>query len=268
MNSATLSSLTLASLLAASGVAAADEAASQRVVRASEGFARDHADDELRDPRSFENLVTAPTDVVTKSRQGPRGPKIAAATFGDSYVFEGFTDLFSDRDRDGYFHYLRVTFDVDTIFPVSYVYAMVWLSADGNSWERVYTTADFAVYATSPDDDYEVETDLVSGYSTGLYDVLVEIYDAGTDVLVDEYGPNESPEFSLLPLEDANRDGDAPPSAPPPGEPVVVEDGGGGASSWLALPFLLAALAANARRRQMAHCTASSARCTTSTNRA
>ena len=259
MNAATLSSLTLASLLAASGTLAAEEpAAEDRIVRASEGFAREHAADELRDPRSFANEVTAPEDVVTKPRRGPGGPKILAATFGDSYVFEAFTDLFSDRDRDGYFHHLRVTFDVDTIFQVSYVYAMVWISADGNSWERVYTTADFAVYATSPDDDYEVETDLVSGYSSGLYDVLIELYDAQTDTLLDEYGPNESPEFSLLPLEDSYRDGDAPPSAPPPdGGPVIIDDGGGGASSWLTLPFLLAALVANAHRRRPARCTAS-----------
>jgi hypothetical protein len=260
MNAATLSSLTLASLLAASGTVAADETgAEDRIVRSSEGFAREHAADELRDPRSFANEVTASQDVVTKPRRGPGGPKILAATFGDSYVFEAFTDLFSDRDRDGYFHHLRVTFDVDTIFPVSYVYAMVWISADGNSWELVYTTADFAVYATSPDDDYEVETDLVSGYSTGLYDVLIELYDAQTDTLLDEYGPNESPEFSLLPLEDSYRDGDAPPSAPPPdGGPVIIDDGGGGASSWLMLPLLLAALVANARRRHAARCMAPS----------
>jgi hypothetical protein len=259
MNAATVSSLTLASMLAAASAIAADgTAAEDRIVRAAEGFAREHAADDLRDPRSFEKEITSPDDVVTKPRRGPGGPKILAATFGDSYVFEGFTDVFSDRDRDGYFHYLRVTFDVDTIFPVSYVYALVWISADGNSWERVYTTADFAVYAASPDDDYEVETDLVSGYSTGLYDVLIELYDAQTDTLLDEYGPNESPEFSLLPLEDSYRDGDAP---PPDGAPVVVDDGGGGASSWLMLPFLLAALGANARRRQAARCVARSKRC-------
>jgi hypothetical protein len=251
MNAAPLSALTLAGLLAAGGAVAADATAEEdRVIRASEGFPREHAADELRNPRSFTDELTASKDIVTKPRRGPAGPKILAATFGDSYVFEAFTDLFSDRDRDGYFHYLRVTFDVDTVFPVSYVYAMVWLSADGNSWERVYTTADFAVYASSPDDDYEVETDLVSGYSTGLYDVLVELYDAQTDTLLDEYGPNESPEFSLLPLEDSYRDGDAPASAPPAdgAPPVIVDDGGGGASSWLMLPFLLAALVANARR--------------------
>jgi hypothetical protein len=252
MNAATLWSLPLAGLLAASCAAAADEdVGEQRIVRAAEGFARQHPADELRDPRSFALEVTAPQDVVTKARGGALGPRIAAATFGDSYVFEGFTDLFSDRDRDGYFHHLRVTFDVDTIFPVSYVYAMIWISADGNAWERVYTTADFAVYGTAVDDDYEVETDLVSGYSTGLYDVLIELYDAQSDELLDEYGPNESPEFSLLPLEDSYRDGDAPPADP---EPVVVDDGGGGASSWLVLPFLLALLAASRSRRRPARC--------------
>jgi MYXO-CTERM domain-containing protein len=91
------------------------------------------------------------------------------------------------------------------------------------------------IEGTDPDDDYEVETELVSGYSTGQYDVLIELYDADTNELVDEYGPIESVEFSLLPLEDSGRDG-----------AVIVlppeDDGGGGAFSWLGVLGLLGAL--------------------------
>jgi MYXO-CTERM domain-containing protein len=83
-------------------------------------------------------------------------------------------------------------------------------------------------------------TELVSGYGAGLYDVLIEIYDADTGELVDEYGPNESSEFSLLPLEDAGRDGVPP---PPP-----EDHSGGGAISWLGLGGLLGVLALRRRR--------------------
>jgi len=246
MNAVTLSSLTLAGLLLAMRALATDEVASdERVVRASEGFAAQHAFDELRDPLTFHETITPANEVVTKPRVvTPRGPKIAAATLGDSYIYTAKTDLFSDFDNDGYFHHLRVTFDADSNFDTARLYAIVYISADGKAWEQVYETDDFTVHGSSPDDAYEVETDLVSGYSTGLYDVLVELYDATSGTLVDSYGPNESPDFSVRPLEDSYRDGDPPP--PDPAPPVTT--GGGGAIDWLTLPALLAA-AVWARRR-------------------
>jgi hypothetical protein len=248
MNAVTLSSLSLAGLLlalpAGAEVAPSD---ADRVLRSAQGFAGEHASDELRDPSTFEEAVTPAPDVVTKPRADVLlGPKIAAATLGESYVYDGSTDLFSDRDRDGYYHHLRVTFDADTMLGTANLYAVVYLSADGKAWEQIFTTDDFTIHGAAPDDDYEVETDLVSGYSTGLYDVLVELYNAETNELVDAFGPSESSDFSVLPLEDSYRDGDPPPPDPPP-----VTTGGGGAIDWLSLPALLAA-AAWARRRRSA----------------
>jgi hypothetical protein len=251
MKAITLSSLSLAGLLLATRAMTAGAAAAgdeDRVLRSAQGLAAEHAADELRDPRSFVETVTPAADVVTKPRSsGAFGPKIAAATLGDSYVYDGSTDVFSDRDQDGYYHHLRVTFDADTIFDTTNLYAVVYVSADGNAWESVFTTDDFAIHGAAPDDDYEVETDLVSGYSTGLYDVLVELYDAKTSELVDAFGPNESSDFSALPLEDSYRDGDPPPPAPAP-----VATGGGGAMDWLTLPALLTAAAWARRRRAIA----------------
>jgi MYXO-CTERM domain-containing protein len=111
----------------------------------------------------------------------------------------------------------------------------------------LYSTDDFSVEGSDPDDDYEVETELVSGYSTGLYDVLIELYDADTGELVDEFGPNESSEFSLLPLEDSGRDGLVVANPPV----VIVDESGGGAVTWVGLAGLLGALALR-RRRQAA----------------
>jgi hypothetical protein len=250
MNTATLPSLTFAGLLlSGAGAYAApetDAADAERVTRSAQGFARDHADDELRSLDAFAETRTAPADVVTKPRdpttgttQGKtNGATVAAAVLGDSYVYDATTDLFYDNDGDGYFHHLRVRFDADTLFDTSWIYARIFVSADGNSWEQVFETDDFVIHGSDPDDDYEVETDLVSGYSAALYDVLIELYDADDGTLVDEFGPNESSDFSLLPLEDAVRDG----VEPAPG-PIVDGDGGGGAVSWLTLPFLLGALA-------------------------
>ena len=169
----------------------------------------------------------------------------AEGAYGDSWVYEATTDIFADRDADGYFRYLRVRFDVD-----SDLHLVVGLRRDllerrrqlrGSTCTR---RKDFEVFGSDPDDDYEVETELVSGYSTGLYDVLIELYDADTGELLDEYGPNESSEFSVLPLEDSGRDGVVVADSPDDDH-----DGGGGAISWLGLAGLLGALALRRRRR-------------------
>jgi hypothetical protein len=229
-------------------VSAAETAAGteERITRNSAGHVRDHAADELRDSTSFELQRRLPGEIAVKPRTAPGGVKGSQKllTSGESWIYDARTDLFGDADNDGYYRFLRVQLDADTIHTYAYVYAEIYLSADGTAWEHLYSTQDFSIWGTDDDDDYEVETELVSGYSTGRYDVLIELYDADTGELVDEYGPNESPELSLLPLEDAGRDG-----AVVVPEPVVIDDGGGGALSWLVVAGLLGALALRPRAR-------------------
>jgi hypothetical protein len=243
MNARLAFSLAVAGLVLGAELAAAQTAVGteERVTRSADGRVSDHAADELRDPTSFEVFRRQPDEIAVKPRQSGKGFASVQAA-GDAYVYEATTDTFADRDADGYFRFLRVQLDVDSIFASDWVYAEIYLSADGNAWEHLYSTQDFEVFGSDPEDDYEVETELVSGYAAGLYDVLIELYDADTNELLDEYGPNESPEFSLLPLEDASRDG------------VVVQlpdndyHGGGGAVSWLGLAGLIGALALRRRR--------------------
>jgi MYXO-CTERM domain-containing protein len=246
MNAPLLPSLVIAGLVLGANVYTAPLAAQteERVTRSAAGPVTEHAADELRDPTSFETIRREASEITVKPRVDASGKGFATlrATYGDSWIYDATTDLFTDRDTDGYFSYLRVRFDADSIYRSTYVYAEIYISADGTAWEHLYSTQDFVIYGSDPDDDYEVETELVSGYSTGLYDVLIELYDADTGELVDEYGPNESPEFSLLPIEDSGRDGLI--LLPP----VSHSDGGGGAVSWLGLAGLLGALALRRRR--------------------
>lgn len=249
MNARLLPSLAVASLVLSAQIAVGQNAVDdeERITRSAAGPARDHAADELRDPTSFEVIRRDPADITVKPRRaiggGDKGVSTLKATYGDSWIYEATTDVFADRDADGYFRYLRVRLDADSIYTSSWVYAEIYLSADGDSWEHLYSTRDFEIFGSDPDDDYEVETELVSGYIAGLYDVLIELYDADTGELVDEYGPNESPEFSLLPLEDSVRDG-----VQPSFDDDDDDYGGGGAVSWLGLAGLLGALALRRRR--------------------
>lgn len=244
MNAATLPVLLIASLSATAALAAED-----RVTRTNEGYVADHAADELRNPLAMRERRTPAAKLATKPRgdEGRVQPQAATVSFGDSWIFEAFADLFYDNDGDGYFHYVRVRFDADTSQTMSNVYAEIYISADGEAWEFLTDTKDFTIWGTSPDDDYEVETELVSGYSTGKYDLLIELHDAATGDLIDEFGPRESAELAVLPLEDSTRDGVPPPPPAPLPPPLDGENGGGGAVTWVWLLGL--AGAALARRR-------------------
>jgi len=247
MKTSLLPSLSLAGFVLGAGIEVAAQTAAapeERVTRSASGHANDHAADELRNPTTFEVQRRRLDEITVKPRVDASGKGLQSLqSAGDSWIYDATTDLFTDRDGDGYFTFLRVRLDADTIFTRTWVYAEIYVSADGVAWEHLYSTQDFEITGTSPDDDYEVETELVSGYSTGQYDVLIELYDADTLELLDEYGPNESPEFELLPLEDSGRDG-----------AVIVlppeDDGGGGAFSWLGVLGLLAALRL---RRRLTH---------------
>jgi hypothetical protein len=252
MNARLLTSLAALSVVFGSGVSAAETAAGteERITRNSAGHVRDHAADELRDSTSFELQRRLPGEIAVKPRTAPGGVKGSQKllTSGESWIYDARTDLFGDADNDGYYRFLRVQLDADTIHTYAYVYAEIYLSADGTAWEHLYSTQDFSIWGTDDDDDYEVETELVSGYSTGMYDVLVELYDADSGEFLDEFGPNESPLFSLVPLEDSGRDGlvvDVPPPI------TIVEESGGGAISWLALAALVCALTLRLRRRRL-----------------
>lgn len=249
MNARLLASLAAAGFVLGSSVCSAQTVAAgteERITRSAEGRGTDHAADELRDPTTYELLRRKAGEITVKPRatgsskgmQKPMGS-------GEAWIYDAMTDYYVDTDSDGYYRFLRVRLDADTIHTMQDVYAEIYLSADGDSWELLYSTKDFSIWGTDDDDDYEVETELVSGYSTGLYDVLIELYDSETGDFLDEYGPNESSDFSLVPLEDSGRDGIVVTQPP---VTIIEEHGGGGSVSWLALAGLAGVLAARRRR--------------------
>ena len=220
--------------LVATSVLASDEAS--RVTRTAEGFSRDRPAGALFKSPALEEVQRKPGDLVTRPKTAGT-QRLASAVGGDFWVYDADADLLFDSDGDGYFHYLRVRFDVDTYFEHAYVYAMLFLSRDGEIWEHFATTDEFLVQGSTAFDEYEVETEFAEGYPPGYYDVLIEIYDADYNEFVADLGPAESPSLSLLPIEDAVFDSV---------EVVVTvsHHGGGGASSIAFLLILLAALAA------------------------
>lgn len=152
----------------------------------------------------------------------------------DFWFYTADVELFTDRDRDGYYAGIDLLFDADTYYDVAEVYAVIYLSYEYGPWNEYAETEIFNIFGTSSDDEYIVETDLVAGYPTGNYDILIELYDAYDNAFVAEIGPEDTSELSILPLEDSNRDTPATVTTQ-----VVVSRGGGGSLGW----FLLLGLA-------------------------
>lgn len=158
---------------------------------------------------------------------------VAGLASTDHWIYEADVELFDDLDSDGYYTFLSVRIDADTLRSNAWVYAELWLSDDGVNWEHYHSTDDFQIFGETGGDEIFVETELVEGYPTGEYDLLVELYDADLLSFSDEYGPNQDSAMALLPLEDITQD-------PEPVQ-VTVVDGGGGALSLWALPAILLA---------------------------
>jgi hypothetical protein len=92
------------------------------------------------------------------------------------YIFDADLTTNYDDDHDGFYHSITVSFDVDVTVDEGTIYAKLYLSHEGGPWIPYYTTDLFSIYEDSVFDRYEVTTELVGGYPTGYYDVLIEVY--------------------------------------------------------------------------------------------
>jgi hypothetical protein len=176
-----------------------------------------------------------------QSKTGVRRSNSTAS--GDFWFYSADVLLFNDHDVDGHFHGVDLLFDADTYYQAAEVYAVVYLSLEGGPWNEYSATDNFTLYGSSADDEFQIVTELVSGYPTGSYDLLIELFDGYNDDFLASYGPIDTSELAFLPLEDANRD---VPYIPPPTTVVVHEHGG--SLGWLSLLALLSVLCGRALR--------------------
>jgi len=121
-------------------------------------------------------------------------------------IYRADARLLSDLDGDGFYHALRVSFDVDVNVDDAVVYAKLYLSREGEPWSQYYTTDLFHIQGDRADDAYEVETELMSGYYPGYYAVLIEIYSLDHAYMVASQVLDYHSIGRDLPLEDFDRD--------------------------------------------------------------
>lgn len=169
-----------------------------------------------------------------RSAQLKSGGVVTQSGDPNFWFYDVDLQLFADHDRDGYFAGIDLLFDADTTYAVADVYAVLYLSYELGPWEEYAATDDFTLFGSTSDDDYIVETELVSGYPTGNYDLLIELFDAYDGTYLTSIGPEDTSELSIIPLEDSTRD------AVYGGDTIVVVDSGGGSFGLLLLFGLFA----------------------------
>lgn len=121
---------------------------------------------------------------------------------GEISIYNASTELVSDFDYDGFHHRFSVSIDADTIHETSYVYAKLYLSYEGGPWNHYATSNNYHIHGDSVLDSFVIETELAGGFSTGYYDVRIELYDADFGDWLLSYGPYDDASLSNLPLED------------------------------------------------------------------
>jgi len=239
MKNATQTTLAVV-LLFLAAASMADTATEPRQSLTAQGgdIARGSVDGAIASYDEFEPLQTSGTRSKTDTRSAQQKTGVVASQSGDPnfWFYDADVVLFSDLDRDGYYVGIDLLFDADTSYAVADVYAVLYLSYELGPWNEYAVTDDFTLFGSTSDDDYIVETELVSGYPTGNYDILIELFDAYDGTYLASFGPEDTSELSYLPLEDSTRD-----AVSPHGDThIVVNSGGGGSFSLLLLLGLFA----------------------------
>ena len=228
-----------AGLMLLAGAALAGDDSRVTVSRQGPEAVRDGAAPRIESRDEFDALQKSGERSPAVSRQAKIGQAAAESANIDFWFYAADVVLFNDHDDDGYFAGIDLLFDADTYFSEAEVYAVIYLSYEGGPWNEYAATENFTIFGATSDDDYVIVTELVSGYPSGSYDLLVELFDAWDDTFLAWIGPEDTSELAFLPLEDANRD--TPVDRP---DVVVVHEHGGGSAGWLLVLALLATAAA------------------------
>ncbi|MGJ8681552.1 choice-of-anchor H family protein [Paraglaciecola sp.] len=143
------------------------------------------------------------------------------------WVYDAWVTLHSDEDRDGFYNHFTVEFDADTEFNHAEVYARLYL-AKGEVFKEYHTTSNFNIYSDNNNDSFVVESELLTGFISADYEVLIELYDAYSNELVATLDGTNDADLYLLPLESENYEEVYV-------DQVVVIHESGGSIAWLSL---------------------------------
>jgi len=168
--------------------------------------------------------------------------------YDETWVADIGTLLTRDLDDDGYYTGFSLSIDVDTHRAHHEIYLAINTRNSNGTISPLYRTSDFTIYGDAYSDELQVDIDLVNSYPADSYNLLIDVFDAWDDRLLDTVADQQFSNLGQLPLE--SEDLDIAPARPviPANdqgeEPVrnirVVEHAGSASLWWLAGLALLA----------------------------
>lgn len=178
--------------------------------------------------RSVERTTPLPSLSAFKAKARAAIPAVVNA---DTWIYDSWVTVSQDRDFDRYYTRFDLELDVDTIFSVQPIYAVVYLGRN-DVFESVSVSSVFDIFGNTDTDSVRIEHELVSGYIPHDYEILVEVYDAISDELIAVSDGQNDADLAFVSLESENYD------SPPVDTVVVVEEHGGSVTIWF-IAFLM-----------------------------
>ncbi len=121
----------------------------------------------------------------------------------DFWIYDSYVGLTADIDYDGYYSSFTLEFDVDTIYQSAPIYAVIYTSTS-EQFTPFYTTNIYHIYADNTQDAIIIENDLVTGFPSNEYELMVVIYDADTDEVLAVSDGTDDADLAYLSLESEN----------------------------------------------------------------
>lgn len=171
--------------------------------------------------------------VALADLSGKSGEQLRRTESVGYWFYDAWLTLYTDRDSDGYFSAFDLEFDADTDYYRAPVYAIVYLGTN-DYYDPFHVTDVFELYGDSSDDSVLLENELLNGYPSNDYDILIELIDAQTDLHVATVDAYSDADLSYQSMESS--DYDIPVTA------VVVERHGGSWGIWASMLLLLVAV--------------------------
>jgi hypothetical protein len=115
-------------------------------------------------------------------------------------IYDSFVTFTADIDYDGYYSSFTLEFDVDTIYTSAPIYAVIYTSTS-DVFTPFYTTNIYDINGDNTQDAIIIENDLVTGFPSNDYELMVMIYDADTNEVVAVADGTDDADLAYLSLE-------------------------------------------------------------------
>ncbi|WP_133470226.1 choice-of-anchor H family protein [Paraglaciecola marina] len=146
--------------------------------------------------------VTSQARQIAEARTLDIRPEAKNAS-SDFWIYDAWVEFYGDEDGDGFYSHFAVSLDADTYFSEAQVYARLYLGKN-ELFKEYHTTSTFTIYGDSSADNLVVESELLTGFTPGDYEVLIELYDEYSNELVAVIDGYNDGDLYLLPLESNN----------------------------------------------------------------